>query len=471
MAGRCTSIGWRVSPDRPILAQGVLPGSYPARARFPHGSPSAQEHCAPRVGQSLARVEGTAVSQSSSLAVRDCGESRYFERGCALNRLLLEAPYLARCSDDKTAAKVRPREYAIRHPYMQVNRPGMVSWLIFDLDHPNAAIWEDAGLPCPNLIVRNRDTGHSHLFYAIAPVCTTDKARSKPIAYMRAIYEAMALRLDADPRFHSGPVAKTPGHPWWDTTELHPVQFELGKLADYVDLAPPSPFAKGPQLEQVSHSRHCALFELLRHYAYSIVNREREEGSYERFVRLLEAFCLNHSQRVLKITGKAEELAWSSIKATAKSVARWTWDRYKGAGGVHRGVMQLDGALPLPERQRLAAQRTHELRNRGTESRVRAACRQLVDQGANLALATVARVAGLTRQTIAKYRYVLAEVASAAAPVVQSLRQAVQHALQTGVKHAVHQVAAAPAQPLGPGEVLPNDEACSGDGGLREVPG
>jgi hypothetical protein len=29
---------------------------------------------------------------------------------------------------------------------MQVNRPGFVSWLIFDLDHTKAMIWEDAGL-------------------------------------------------------------------------------------------------------------------------------------------------------------------------------------------------------------------------------------------------------------------------------------------------------------------------------------
>lgn len=90
-----------------------------------------------------------------------------FQAGTALNRVLTEAPYLPRCSDDKTATRVRPREYAIRYPYMQVNRPGFVSWLIFDLDHTKAMIWEDAGLPAPNLIVRNRQSGHSHLYYAI----------------------------------------------------------------------------------------------------------------------------------------------------------------------------------------------------------------------------------------------------------------------------------------------------------------
>ncbi len=125
------------------------------------------------------------MARQSTVAARDeAPTQRFFQGGTALNRVLLEAPYLPRCSDDKTATRIRPREYAIRYPYMQVNRPGMVSWLIFDLDHSNALIWEDAGLPAPNLIVRNRKSGHSHLYYAIPPVCTTEAARSKPILHM-----------------------------------------------------------------------------------------------------------------------------------------------------------------------------------------------------------------------------------------------------------------------------------------------
>ncbi|WP_206360596.1 replication initiation protein, partial [Pseudomonas viridiflava] len=97
---------------------------------------------------------------TSSLS--DTPPSRFFEPGGVFNRVLTEAPYLARCSDNKTAARVRPREHAIRYPYIQINRPGMVSWLIFDLDHINSLAWDDEGLPPPNLIVRNRNNGHSH---------------------------------------------------------------------------------------------------------------------------------------------------------------------------------------------------------------------------------------------------------------------------------------------------------------------
>ncbi|PRW95799.1 replication protein A, partial [Pseudomonas fragi] len=91
--------------------------------------------------------------------------AHFSEDGTAFNRIVIEAPYLARCSDNKTATLVRPRDYAIRYPYMQINRRGMVSWLIFDLDHTNSLAWDDEGLPPPNLVVRNRNNGHSHLFY------------------------------------------------------------------------------------------------------------------------------------------------------------------------------------------------------------------------------------------------------------------------------------------------------------------
>lgn len=54
------------------------------------------------------------------------------------------------------------------------------------------------GFPPPNFIVRNRNSGNSHLYYAIAPVCTTERAREKPILYMKAVYDSMAALLKAE---------------------------------------------------------------------------------------------------------------------------------------------------------------------------------------------------------------------------------------------------------------------------------
>lgn len=335
---------------------------------------------------------------------------RYFVDGTALNRILTEAPYLARCSDNKSASLVRPREFAIRFPYMQINRRGMVSWLIFDLDHANSLIWDDLGLPKPNLIVRNRANGHSHLYYAIVPVCTTEKGRDKPIQYMKAIYSAFALKLQADPDYNSGPVAKTPGHPWWLTTELHDHVYDLGDLAEYVSTRV-SPWKKVPRLEDLPDSRHVMLFERLRYFAYSVVAEHRENGNFETFCRALDASAhnLNTFHRQGFRTGN---LPLSSLRATVRSVSRWTWAKYWGSTKCCRGAMALDSSLPLAERQSLAAKRTHDLRHKATESKIRAACRGLQDRGEPLNTTSIASLAGLTRQTVANYPHILAEVAT-----------------------------------------------------------
>lgn len=361
---------------------------------------------------------------------------RYFEHGTALHRVLQEAAYIPRCSDNKTATRTRPREFAVRYPYMQINRPGLVSWLIFDLDHANSMIWEDAGLPAPNLIVRNRASGNSHLYYAITPVCTTEAARDKPIAFMKAVYAAFSIALRADPNFHSGPVAKTPGHPWWSTEELHNSVYELGALADYVDLAVAAPWAKRVKVDDIAHSRHCLLFEHLRHYAYSIVNRERQSGSYDGFVRWLDAKA--HELNRFTVQGFAQDLPLSSLKATIRSIARWTWTNYTGSGRCKRGIMQLDPELPLPARQSLAAERTHSERQKSTADRIRAACRLLRQRGESLTQMAIGRIAGVTRQTVATYKTIVEQAR-------QPLKTADAQSAVAGpadVKFATHQVPA-----------------------------
>lgn len=402
---------------------------------------------------------------------------RFFESNTALNRVLIEAPFYPRCSDDKTATLTRPRELALRYPYMQINRPGMVSWLIFDLDHTNSLVWDDAGLPAPNLVVRNRNNGHSHLYYAIAPVCTTENARAKPINYMKAVYAAFAIRLKADTDYNSGPVAKTPGHPWWATTEFHNHVYELAELADCVELAV-TPWRKVPEIDEIPHSRHCILFEQLRYFAYSIVNRERDRGSYLSFTAALEAFAYNHNN--FASHGFSQDLLLSSLKATVKSVARWTWEKYQGDSRCHRGVMQLDKSLSLEERQRLAAKRTHAIRDKATESKIRAACRQLQAKGQKLRQAAIAAIAGVTRQTVASYGHILKE--SGSSPVVTvldvantSVRRPPKPQSNAGieasagavqnVKYGVHQVSAPCLKGIGQAVDLREDEKPSSSPG------
>ncbi|KPC56647.1 RepA [Pseudomonas amygdali pv. morsprunorum] len=243
--------------------------------------------------------------------------------------------------------------------------------------------------------------------------------------------------------------------------------YELGELASAVELTV-KPWATGPKLDQASHSRHCILFEQLRYFAYSIVNRERELGSFESFMRSLDAYAYNHNSFLKQ--GFSENLPLSSIRATVKSVGRWTWDRYTGDRRCHRGAMQLDGSLSLTERQSLAAKRTHELRHKATESKIRAACRQLQDQGKALVRSAIAALAGVSASTVARYAHIVSEVTKPAtvsvlkvsadamptvapgdqaAPreAVQCLKKQALTDRDQGVSYAVHQISAVPQGP------------------------
>ena len=106
--------------------------------------------------------------------------------------------------------------------------------------------------------------------------------------------------------------------------------------------------------------------------------------------------------------------------------------------------MQLNKDLPLAERQRLAAVRTNEVRQKTTESKVRAACRHLQKKGEVLTQAAIANLASLSRQTVAAYKYVLNEVLSPAARSV--LRKPVT--AKVGVNYDVHQVSVVTSEPL-----------------------
>lgn len=360
--------------------------------------------------------------------------NRIYEPKSPLNRLLSEAPFKARCSDNKTASLVRPKEFAMRYPYMQVNRKDMVSWLVFDLDHSNPFIWEDENLPQPNMVVINRNNGHSHLYYALAPVCTSEKALSRPIQYMKAVYEAMAIRLKADLAY-SGPVAKTPGHPWWSTMELHTHEYDLGMLSDSVTLEVKPFWNNGPNLDLVSHSRHCTLFEEVRFYAYSIVNKLRQESSYNDFVAQLDRYAMRKNN--YKDRGFASNLSISEVRATVKSIARWTWDRYTGSSKSNRGVMGLPSSLSTNEKQKKSAKRTHEMRKTRTKEKISLALKELKKSGLEATYTSISAMTKLSRQTVSKY---MKELSEKAEPKVLHLANLFRK--NKNVKNGVHQITA-----------------------------
>lgn len=225
------------------------------------------------------------------------------------------------CSDDLSQGLIiRPTATALRHRHIQPNAPLEVAWLIFDLDYAGAALgWEKSNLPPPTVTAINPENGHAHLFYGLTtPIVTSDTARAAPIRFAAAVQAAYIARLCADPGY-VGLIAKNPLHAAWLTQWVNHF-YDLAELAEYVDLPKRLPRRTG-----VGLGRNCALFDNLRSWAYAWIREYKRNGaSLEQWQSALvgQAELLNDF---------ATPLAFAEVKATAQSIAKWTWANFSDA--------------------------------------------------------------------------------------------------------------------------------------------
>ena len=262
---------------------------------------------------------------------------------------------------------------------------------------------EDARLPEPNFVVRNLNNRKSHIHYAIQSVCTSDAASIKPLQYLAAIERAYCEALNAD-RGYTGLITKNPYSLEWAVMELHQQEWSLGELADYVDLKPA--YWTRKRAANDSHyglGRNCAMFHRLRFWAYDHVTHHRESGTTE------DVWMNLVLERAESENTFDQPLPYSEIKATAKSVGKWVWQRYWPEGKrIRRGIMSdtFNGSqmpLDLTTRQRHSARRTNEIRKDATREKIIQAVGNLVAAGKRVSVRSVAAESGCSTRTIQKH--------------------------------------------------------------------
>jgi hypothetical protein len=321
---------------------------------------------------------------------------------------LAEKPYC--CSDLKHGLMIRNRSKSITYPYIQPNHVCKISWLVFDVDrsHESALSYLNADLPDPNLIIKNPSSGNCHLLYRLEqPIWTHSAAGKKAQDYYHAIRDTLTDKIGADKRY-CGLICKNPLHNQWITSELHNGKFALVDLEGNHTLR--NKVQVLPDAANTITGRNCTLFDLLRFDAYKRVNEYRNSGTrfYDMWLKTLEneAHTLNSTF--------SEPLPLSEVRATAKSVAKWTWRNYEGTDNTNRGKMGFGEtrhtnpeAPMLPEdeikrRQSLSAQLTNKHRKESTELQIKQAIERLNANGEKLTNSAIAKQAGLNRQTMIK---------------------------------------------------------------------
>ena len=252
------------------------------------------------------------------------------------------------CSDDPAQGLlIRPQATALAYRHIQHNPPPHVSCLVFDVDRkPHEQHWREGyhewrerGLPAPHWISINPENGNYHLGYLLAsPVARTSAAKLKPLRYLAAIEHVLARRLGADMGY-VGLITKNPVHrDWWTTWHNH-APYPLDYLAEFCPDADLAAYSRRSRKEVGGLGRNVTVFDNVREWAYSAVRAYWRPNGYEAWADAVRAACESANAFGREQGGP---LPVSEIKATAKSIARWVWNRFTPAGfsqvQAHRGA-------------------------------------------------------------------------------------------------------------------------------------
>lgn len=227
------------------------------------------------------------------------------------------------CSDDLTyGLLIRPKLTALKKRYIQHNKPTSLKVFVLDCDYAGVAEFiGDNHLPPPNFIASNKKTGRSHVYYILeTEVYLVENARRGPIKYAAIIHYQLCQVLKADPGY-SNFISKNPFSPEWEVRFYRKEPWTLGEFEEWITL--PAKIPKKAMKEGLA--RNCTLFEDTRHWSYRQVLNFRLQGARQGFFDAVLDRAREYNRNNFPVP-----LNDSEVKATAKSIAKWTWNKYTG---------------------------------------------------------------------------------------------------------------------------------------------
>jgi hypothetical protein len=260
-----------------------------------------------------------------------------------LARILFQEPYLKAfrerlprypyaTDDPRQGMRPRKKEKALEHVYIQVGRyPHAIFRIVLDLDEPT---WWDAmdRIP-PTLTIPNpRAPWKAHILYELDPPIwlSSPKAhegQANPFALVREVDALLRAYFGADPAYN-GLLGRNPlahahligGGKLWDLPSL---------LEELRELTPRRRALA--YLDTATYGRNCALFDRVRAFAYGVVAMYRGKPNGFELFRQAVAYEAHRLNRELFRDHPQGPLPPNEVGWVVKSVAKWTFYRYRGA--------------------------------------------------------------------------------------------------------------------------------------------
>ena len=150
-----------------------------------------------------------------------------------------------------------------------------------------------------------------------------------------------------------------------------------------------------------ARGRHEQLFEAMRFFAYA--HKANASSEQDLFNYVLEQ-CLKFNE----LNNAHNLLSYSSIKSTAKSIARWTWRYYTGSGeDKDRGACKREGlvhaGMSKKQRQAVGGRYGAKKNADAKKQKVLAALEDLKASGEPVVISKLAKELEMSRNTLKKY--------------------------------------------------------------------
>lgn len=281
--------------------------------------------------------------------------------------------WLHSTDDFKQGTVRRDRAKALNFKYVELYERRRTH-IALDVDRKDAIFTPmDHGLPPPTLTVINPENTHAHLLWELAhPVSFGKNSKQHPQDFFHAVKHALTTQGQGDASY-AHHMTKNPFHGAWQTFGIDRV-YELGELAEYLKLD------RKAKVFHVAHKRNCTVFETVRHWAYANIHQNPSRSQEQWFAAVWEQ-CTMANQSF------SSPLPDNEVKATARSIAKWTWKHQASIGVRVMGFAPISKALSDEERQAeeirreiAGGQHSGQARSQQAERRIQEALRPLVGQ-------------------------------------------------------------------------------------------
>lgn len=226
------------------------------------------------------------------------------------------------------------------HRYIQHNQPNSLSFMVFDIDTPQAILsHEKADVLAPSFYTVDKEKTTAHAVYVLeTPVHRNQHSKQSPQRLFATLENVYGVKLGADSGY-SGLVMKTP---WYENHSVYmPGEslntVSLTEMADFVDFSRYNAEIKALKgrekaiTEAYSESRNVQVFDIARKKAYSAI-RNYWGCQYDEW----EKACLKLVEEVWSVVSamnaKNAPYLISEMKATARSIAKYTWKNTTPSG-------------------------------------------------------------------------------------------------------------------------------------------